>query len=135
MRTQLGFHMPCLRSIYNYFPIKQLQPGFNSKLEENLRKLTKKMTKRERQAILICDEISIKRDLEYNESLHLIDGFQHLSEEDRAALIWKQVCVFIIRGLYSNWKYVLNYFVTEKGINGEQLKKIVLKNIKKGKQL
>lgn len=58
MRDQLGFHIPCTRSIYNYFPIKQLQPGFNFKLRTNLSLLSKKMSEKERQAVLIFDEVT-----------------------------------------------------------------------------
>lgn len=46
MREQLGFHIPSTRSIYNYFPVKQLQPGYNYQLRNKLRQLTKKMSKK-----------------------------------------------------------------------------------------
>lgn len=135
MRNQLGFHLPSLKSIYNYFPVKSLQPGFNLKLNQNLKKLTKKMKRKDRFAVLMFDEISIRRDLDFNEKLDLIDGFQHLSEEERKNLIGKSVCVFMLRGLFSNWKYVLNYFVTEKGMTGNTLKKIIQQNVKIIKEL
>lgn len=81
------------------------------------------MSKRDRQAVLTFDEITIKRDLEYNEAFDLIDGFQHLFNDERINLIGKQVCVFMFRGLFCNWKYVLNYFVSEKVFLLKKLKK------------
>lgn len=129
MRDQLRFHLPCTRSIYNYFPIKQLQPGFSFKLREKLHQLTKKMTKKDKQAVLVFDEITIRRDLDYNEALDLIDGFKHLSNSEREALIGKQICVFMLRGLYTNWKYVLNYFVSDTAIDGDDIHKIIKKNV------
>lgn len=130
MREQLHFHMPSVRSIQNFFPIKQLQPGFSFKLNANLRTLARKMSKKERLAVLIFDEISIRKDLTYNDQLDQIDGFQHLSNEERTKLIGKHICVFMLRGLFSNWKYVLNYFVTENAISAEKIKAIIGKNIK-----
>lgn len=135
MREQLHFHIPSLKSIYNYCPVKNLQPGFNPKLQKNLKNLTKKMKRRDKLAVLMFDEIAIRRDLDFNEKLDLIDGFEHLSEEERKNLIGKSVCVFMLRGLFSNWKYVLNFFVTEKGMTGKTLKKIIEKNLKITKEL
>lgn len=67
--------------------------------------------------------------------MDLIDGFKHLSDEERQSLIGKQVCVFMLRGLFSNWKYVLNYFVTDTSIEGSEIKKIIEKNLRISKSV
>jgi len=39
------------------------------------------------------------------------------------------ICAFILRGLFSNWKFVFNYFVPATIIKGDELKSLSFKNI------
>jgi len=57
-----------------------------------------------------CNELSIKKNLTYNSSSDIIDGLKHLQE--RSNNLGTHICVFILKGLFSNCKFVLNYFVT-----------------------
>lgn len=87
------------------------------------------MTERSRHIILIFDEITVRSELTYNEKQDLIDGLEDIGFQ-RSSNLGKQVCVFMIRGLIDNWKCVFNYFVSKNSISAENLKKIILENIK-----
>ena len=67
--------------------------------------------------MLMIDEISIRKDLVCNVLRDIVDGFYDLGGSDRKQILGKDICVFMLRGLLSNWKYVLNYFVTDTGMD------------------
>lgn len=65
----------------------------------------------EKECILIFDEISIRKNLTYNNNSDIIDGLVDIGSE-RIDEIGSQICIFMLRGIIHNWKFVLNYFVT-----------------------
>lgn len=129
LRDKLNLNIPHVSTLHRWAPIKFLQPGFINNAIEELKLNIKLMDGRDKgNVVLLFDEIAIKRELRYNSKLDLIDGFEDLGFR-RNSNIGKQVCVFMVRSLFSNWKLIFNYFVTENGLSGEDLKTILLKNI------
>lgn len=109
-------------------PIKFLQPGYNYTIFQQLKNKIERMEDKEKDCALLYDEISIKKDLKYNTHIDEITGFLDYGDE-RRLLLGKQICVFMIRGLYHNYKYPLAYFVSDTSIKGGRLAKIVKDNI------
>lgn len=130
LRENLQLNLPSKSSLQRWAPIKKVEPGFNANLIENLKRVITEMSLTEKHAVLIFDEISIRRDLVYDLQSDKIDGFVDLGNEEREPLIGKCICVFMVRGLFHNWKYVLNYFVSDSCIKAEILKELILQNIK-----
>lgn len=82
-----------------------------------------------KEAILLYDEISIKKGLEYNLHEDEIEGFVDDGRNKHLKLS-KQVCVFMLRGLHSNWKFILSYFASSTGLKANDLKEFIQENIK-----
>lgn len=130
LKYKLKFNLPHESTILNWTPIKDLQPGFcNSgynmfkKKCETLRQIDKE------NVVMLFDEASIREELRYNSRLDLIDGFEDEGFY-RSDVLGQKVCVFMIKGIFSNFSLVLNYFISAKGLDGDCLGNIIIENIK-----
>lgn len=129
MRDVLQFNLPSLSSLQRWIPVKNLVPGFNTNVLNLIRSRVNTMDDLSRNAVLVFDEVSIRRDLKYNSVEDQIEGFVD-DGTNRKNKIGKQVIVFMVRGIFNNWKFVLTHFVSENAIKVETLRDLVFKNIK-----
>ncbi|XP_026819549.1 uncharacterized protein LOC113558273 [Rhopalosiphum maidis] len=74
---------------------------------------------------LPSNEISIKKAIEYNKALDIIEGYEDLGTLGRTNKIGSYALVIMIRCLYVNWKFPLCYFFTGNGIKGDNLTNIL----------
>lgn len=128
MKDVLKFHLPSKSSLCRWAPIKQLSPGFNSCVLQNLSTIVDDMSENAKKCVMIFDEITIRKDLKYNEFKDEVTGFVDLGNE-RQPKVGKQICVFMLRGLVEKWKFVVSYYVSETCLTGSLLKSILLENI------
>ena len=128
LRDSLNFKLPSNETLIRWAPLRNVSPGFNPDLLLNLKEIVSNMSAKGKEAILVFDEIKIKSSLEYNSFLDEIQGFEN-DGVSRKLLLGKQVCVFMVKGLYENWKYVLSYFLTSTGIKNGPLKDKIESNI------
>ena len=75
-----------------------------------------------KEAVIIFDEITIRRDLKYDLAKDEITGFLDY-EFKRSGVLAKEICVFMVRGIITNWKYVLSYFASDTGVKAADLQK------------
>lgn len=127
LRDSLELNLPSPSSLQKWNSIRKLQPGDNECLYSALKDTIRDMAESEKECIITCDEVAIKKNLTYNSSVDVIDGLEHLLE--RSNKMGSHICVFAIRGILKKWKFVLNYFVPETNIKGECLKSLIHKNI------
>ena len=130
LRDSLNLNLPSISSLVRWQPIKFLSPGFNDCVLTRIKEKVNSMKLSCKQAILIFDEIHIKKELVYNIYLDQIDGFVDYGNQ-REDLLGKLVCCFMIRGLASNWKIVLSYFVSESAIESDKLFLLIKDNLDK----
>lgn len=129
MRNTLEFNLPSQSSLNRWIPLKNLQPGFNISLLTNLKNQILKMTDDEKLCSILMDEIKIKKELTYNQVTDEVDGFIDFGDGDRNNNTGDHILVFMVRGIVTNWKYILSYYVSGNCTEGETLKDILLKNI------
>ncbi|XP_037929646.1 uncharacterized protein LOC119664178, partial [Teleopsis dalmanni] len=104
-------------------------PGFLNTGFESLKKKASTLRQVDKDfAILVVDEMRLRPELRYNGNLDQIDGFEELGFF-RSKTIAKSLCLFIVKGLFSNWSIILNYFVSENGLEGDCLSNIILRNL------
>lgn len=92
MRDDLKFSLPHKKSLLRWRPIKYVSPGIDSKVIENLKYIVSEMSPTERFCEILFDEISIKKDLVYNKSRDIIDGFVDIGDGDRDLNVADKCC-------------------------------------------
>ena len=63
--------------------------------------------------ILIFDKMVIKKCLNFHPKRQIIEGFQDLGFLGRNLAVGTQVLVFMLRGLFTNWKQPLFFFIVK----------------------
>jgi hypothetical protein len=106
-------------------------PGFLPEYSEQLVLKIKAMSEVEKKCVVLFDEMAIMKCIEYNKSLDMIEGFEDKGPLGRSSKYAKHVLVIMVRGLYTNWKFPLCYFLTCNGITGNELNIIIKSCIKK----
>lgn len=101
------------------------KPGHNKKLFKLLKLKTESMTSKQRQCVLLFDEMAIKSYIEFSKNKDLIEGFEDLGEFGRRSVPAKQVLVLMVRGLYSNWKIPLSFYFSRSGVAAHHLFQII----------
>lgn len=132
MRNDLQFHLPSSRSLYNYITLKQISPGFDTKIIHSLKTILeefKNQMEETLEIILIYDEITLRRELVFNTSTSTVDGFEDFGFE-RTNLIGKQALVFIVSGFNIDFHYPLNYCVASSAIKSPICKEILKENLR-----
>lgn len=76
---------------------------------------------------IICDEINIKSGLKYDSKLDIITSFPNYGtkfvyDTDKLA---KHVLVFMITGIYKQWKQPIGYFLTCNSLSSSTFKSLV----------
>ena len=66
--------------------------------------------------------------MSYNEIHDEIQGYQDYGYK-RTPSLAQTVCVFMVRGLFSQWKFVLKYYAANTNISGSELKRMLYENL------
>lgn len=110
-RNTLKIVMPGLTTIHKWIGDIECLPGFNQTILNEIKRKVNAMGESERYCTLIFDEITIKQFLEYSRKHDRIEGFYDHGE--RKNQFGRQVMLFLIRGIYANWKLPFAYFVSD----------------------
>lgn len=136
LRDDLNLHLPSSKSLFNYNFLKQISPGFDSKLIQSVRNILDEKRKQLKldntnvlEIILIFDEITLRRELVFNPSKCEVDGFEDLGFY-RNNVFGKEALVFMIVGLNFDLEYPLNYFISATGIKGTICHEILKENLR-----
>lgn len=127
MRETLEFHLPHPTSLYKWMDIKHLSPGFHEEVLSKIKEKVDELPEMSKNVVLIFDEISIEENVTYNKFKDRIDGLVDYGDGKREPIRGKTICVFMIRGLCSNFKYILNYVVTATSCPVLELKQQIFK--------
>lgn len=98
-------------------------PGITPKALNLLKMKCLEMDERDRNCVLIHDEMAIKKELELKTNEDVVYGFQDFGELGRENVVVNKVYTLMIRGLNRNWKQSFAYYVGSP--NGLTIKKII----------
>lgn len=129
-----GLVLPSVSTVRSWVRNFICQPGFNKKIFSRLALKADTMLSSEKKCIILFDEMAIKRNLEYNKKLDIIEGFQDLGKFGRKPVPANQALAVMIRGIYSPWKLPIAYFVSEDGVTANNLKDILTETFRKVKE-
>lgn len=120
---KIGLYLPSASSISRWLPVKNYTAGFNN--EEAILNIRQQLSDIQDDKILYAcisfDEMHCRGDLYYNSKHDRIDGVVD-NGTIRTPNIGDQVCVFMIRGVFSHWRFVLSFVVSAGSTKKSQLK-------------
>lgn len=105
-------------------------PGFVKEYLNQIKLKVSSMKESDKKCSVLFDEVAIMKHIEYNKSLDLIEGFEDMGVLGRFPKYAKHALVIMVRGLYSNWKFPLCYFLTSNGVKGNDLCILIKSSIK-----
>ncbi|CAI6354617.1 unnamed protein product [Macrosiphum euphorbiae] len=126
-----GIVLPAMSTVTRWLRSINYSTGFSAKYLEQMRLKVLNMDYNEKKCVLLLDEVSIMKTLEYNKILDEIEGFEDLGDMGRTEKLGSHALVIMVRGLYKNWKLPLSYFFTGSGVKGDTLVEIVKNCVKK----
>jgi len=125
-----GIILPGESTVRSWLNSINFQPGFSSLYLEQILLKTSEMTMCDKKCVIMLDEVSIMKAVEYNKFLDYIEGFEDLGPLGRNDKIGTHALVIMVRGLYKNWKFPLSFFFTGSGVKGNDLVIIIKQAIK-----
>lgn len=125
MRDHNNFFLPSKSSISGWLNVTNLKTGLCEDVVKKLKLKSATMSEQERQTVLMFDEMSIKKSLDYNQKSDMIEGYEDLGNLKRSPKIGTHVMQFLIRGLMNKWKLPIAYYVANNNVKGEDLASIV----------
>ena len=124
------FCLPTKKTLLDLLKKIPFSCGINKDLFENLKKPVSRMRKHDRMAILVFDEMSISSLLHYNSKDDVVEGIQDFGNGDRKAEIADYANVFMLKGVFRQWKQPICYSFSSGPTRSTQLKKLIIKIIK-----
>lgn len=126
---KMGFVMPAVVTIQKWHTFLRFEAGVSEIVLNILRKKVDQMKESDRRCVLLFDEMSCKKELEYNVKDDVIYGFKDLGESSRKSKVSSSVLFLMLRGLNLNWKQGVAYFAGP--ISGKELSFIIKDAVQK----
>ena len=121
LRKEILYSLPSYRTLCNRVETLRMAPGLQEDILDLLEIKTKGMSDRERDCVLILDEVQVKRKIEYDTALKCLTGYvsQELRREvDEEA---SHALVFMIKGLCKPYKQCVAWYLTGNGTSEDKL--------------
>ncbi|CAI6351887.1 unnamed protein product [Macrosiphum euphorbiae] len=131
LRNNQQIILPSETTLRRWIGKSKFCPGFNSLWLKQIKNKLETMSDEEKHCVLIFDEMKIKSFLEYSKYLDMVEGFEGLGHKGRTNKLATQAMVFVVRGLYSNWKLPLAYFLSGSSMSSSILKDLIVDVIEK----
>lgn len=124
---QKYFCLPSLSSLRSWLNNLHVSCGLNSTVLELLKIKAKKLSSKEKVVSLVFDEMSLKEVLNYDARRDIFEGFQDFGDHCLENLkLCNQAMVFMIKGIYIDFKQVVGYFLSKDAMPGDILHKLFL---------
>lgn len=118
-----GIVLPGESTVRRWLNSINYETGYSIKYMEQIKIKTSNFMYDEKKCVILLDEVSIMKSIEYNKVLDEIEGFEDLGQLGRTDKFASHALVIMFRGLYKNWKFP--YFFTGSGVKGDNLVLIV----------
>ncbi|CAI6377798.1 unnamed protein product [Macrosiphum euphorbiae] len=126
-----GIILPGKSTVKRWLNSIHFSTGFPSMYMEQIKLKTSDFTYEEKKCVILLDEVSIMKSIEYNKILDEIEGFEDLRHLGRTPTFGTHALVIMVRGLYKKWKFPFCYFFTGNGVKGDDLVIIIKKCVEK----
>jgi hypothetical protein len=106
------FSLPSKKTLNRLLKQIPLTPGIDQQIFHHLKKAVRQKKILEKYCVMF-DEIALETGLQYNADLDCIDGLVDFGAGDRRRNFADHALVFMIKGIYSNWKQPVCYTFCE----------------------
>ncbi|KAK9728642.1 THAP domain [Popillia japonica] len=124
-----GVVLPSPSTITKWLKNYKCRPGIGKQILKFIKLKVDTMSLKTKECVLLFDEMAIKQCLEFSKNKGIIEGLEDLGELGRKPYLAKQALVFMVRGIYSNWKLPLSFIFTASGVRAEDLHTILKTNL------
>jgi len=131
LRNKQNIILPGVSTIKKWIGNSKCMPGFNIGFLKQLQLKIETMTDEEKYCVVVFDEMSIKKYLEYSKYLDIVEGFEYLGHKGRTNQIASLAMVFVARGLYSTWKMPITYYLSASSMKHDVLSEIISEVVEK----
>lgn len=122
------FALPSAKTLTNLLHRIPLKPGVNKHIFDCLQNSVSKMKrKQDKVCILLFDEISIEPSVHFQRKENIIVGLQDFGDE-RHRLFADHANVFMLRGLYKQWKQPIAFTFSDGPVKSDKLS-LMIKDI------
>ncbi|XP_074025793.1 uncharacterized protein [Leptinotarsa decemlineata] len=118
------FALPSKRTLTNLLNKIPIKPGINKRMFESLKNNVAKMKEIDKTCIVIFDEMSISSYLHYIQKGDFIEGLEDFGNERFPALA-DHVNVFMVKGVYRQWKQPICFTFSNGPTNSLRLKNMI----------
>jgi hypothetical protein len=123
----LNFPLPSYRTLCDRIQQTAFRPGIQTDVIQWMKCKLELSTDQERDCVLMLDEMAVKKFLEYDKGLRSLVGYitPDVLGSNSADTLASHALVFMIRGLTTNWKQTVAYYLTGASVEGDVLWQIV----------
>jgi hypothetical protein len=133
----LRYPLPSYRTLCDRIQQAPFQPGIQIDVVKWMQCKLQLSAVQERDFVLMLDEMAVRKYLEYDKGLRSFIG--NISDEfckgdgktssNNTVALASHALVFMIRGLTTNWKQVVAYYLTGNSLQGDILWKVIIQII------
>ncbi|KAG8224518.1 hypothetical protein J437_LFUL004209 [Ladona fulva] len=109
------FPLPSKRTLTKFLSNFPFLPGINLHIFKQVASFVEKLPESHRYCTLMFDEMAIKPDLVYLPHIDMIVGYEDHGNRKRRNVVAKVAMVFMVRGVWANWKQPLAYYLSAGG--------------------
>ncbi|KAK3928277.1 DNA transposase, partial [Frankliniella fusca] len=102
-----------------------LQPGISQPFLALLKKKVENLKSRDRQCVLLFDEVFLRGRLFYNNIKNIVTGFEDFGQRGRTDFIADHAMVFMVQGLHVKWTQPIAYYFVSKTCPASLLKYLI----------
>jgi hypothetical protein len=123
------FNLPSRSSLMKWVSSFPTSSGLPKIAKEMIATKVKMMNESGKLCTLTMDEVSLKANLQYDQSKDDVTGVEYFGEGHRSSKVATAALVFMARGIKDNWKQPLGYVLVNEAFPSERIKSILLKII------
>ena len=115
------FILPSISSLHRWLQPVKIEPGVNENMISLLRLKIKNLSERDRNCVLMMDEMAVKKGLRYCKMRDVVVGFEDDGQE-RTSTMTNSALVFMVRGLFTKWKQSVCFYLTSNSLQADAVR-------------
>ncbi|KAG5869630.1 hypothetical protein JTB14_009216 [Gonioctena quinquepunctata] len=115
------FTLPTKTTLNRMLGSISIDCGLNNNILTSLKESVEKMQKEQKVSLLMFNEISSQPGSAYSKTMDNIIGFEDFGESCRNEKFADRALVFIVKGVFANWKQPIAYYFIDDSLKGHGL--------------